>query len=794
MPPLNDPLPTNCTEAALWWHAFGLTVAPMDPTTKHTRLKWEPWVARLEDEGARAIRAEFRPSDAVCAIVDDTLFILDADTPEAVAALYTIEKACDITPNLIISTQQGEHHYFRKAPGTYAVSRGYAAGPQIDIRTGRSAKEGRSIIVLPPSPGKAISVNEADSAQDLAHAGQDFIDAIYQHNGEAPPRQRAPTAPRAHTGTGEVAEILSHIPPDLGYSDWLTVIMGTHDKYQGDDQGVDALDAWSSTAHNYCGFEEIEYKYHSVKTGGGVTWASVCKMAADNGADLSSIAKGYTPDGEKWRTFDALMAEVATFDQETHPSTIASIVHATGGIDDIERSHLLRAIKRATGTPLGDLRAEIKNSTKKDKEAALDERGLALVVIDKIGSHNLVGTGGRVYGWNERGVWVEISNTIFRQYVQQNLSTMVDSVSSRLVNAVTDITRTEVSVMSHTFNCGDTSSVNCLSGTAVLNGNLWELHPHRREDYYTAQIPVMFDEVMPAPLFEKFLGDIFHGDSDAADKRQALLEMMGYSLMSHAQHEKFILLIGAGGNGKSVLLDVLQQLCGRRNVCAVQPGEFGSSAQRAHLQDKLVNIISEIKQGHIIDDAALKSIVSGEVTTVERKYKDPFEMEPFATCWFGTNHMPHTKDFSPAMFRRAVILRFNNTFSAEKGNADPTLKGRNSRLIPELPGVLRLALEAYARALHLGFTAPASSQLEKAQWRMDSDQVEQFAADRCERVPSARIGITELYREYRQWGEKSGIRHLVTLKSFRQRLTALDFGCKKARSGNVVLGIALVHF
>ena len=44
-------------------------------------------------------------------------------------------------------------------------------------------------------------------------------------------------------------------------------------------------------------------------------------------------------------------------------------------------------------------------------------------------------------------------------------------------------------------------------------------------------------------------------------------------------------------------------------------------------------------------DAQLKALVSGELTTAEHKHKPPFDFYPFATNWFGTNHMPHTETF-----------------------------------------------------------------------------------------------------------------------------------------------------
>ena len=209
------------------------------------------------------------------------------------------------------------------------------------------------------------------------------------------------------------------------------------------------------------------------------------------------------------------------------------------------------------------------------------------------------------------------------------------------------------------FNVGPNDAVNCVNGEVSLVDGQWQLGPHVKEHYRTTQIPVTFDPAEAAPKFERFLNDIFASDADAEDKKQAILEMIGYTLMSHCQQEKFVMLIGPGGNGKSVLLAVLEALLGTKNVAGVQPAQFDRTFQRAHLGGKLANIVSEMKQGALIPDAELKAIVSGELTTVEHKNKDPFDIRPYATCWFGTNHMPATRDFSEGMFRRTLIIEFN---------------------------------------------------------------------------------------------------------------------------------------
>lgn len=246
------------------------------------------------------------------------------------------------------------------------------------------------------------------------------------------------------------------------------------------------------------------------------------------------------------------------------------------------------------------------------------------------------------------------------------------------------------------------------------------------------------------------------------------------------------MLIGPGANGKSVLLAVLEALLGPENTAGVQPSNFDRSFQRAHLHMKLANIVTELKQGEVIADAELKAITSGEPATVEHKFKDPFVMRPFATCWFGTNHMPHTRDFSAALFRRATILEFNRTFAKEE--QDPRLK---DALMTELPGILNLALRAYARALDEGFTEAPSSEKAKAEWRLEADQVAQFVGDKCKRETNARVAASDVFFAYKQWAEENGAGRTMSQKGLRDRLTRLGFGAERDSKTRYVTGLRL---
>jgi putative DNA primase/helicase len=201
-------------------------------------------------------------------------------------------------------------------------------------------------------------------------------------------------------------------------------------------------------------------------------------------------------------------------------------------------------------------------------------------------------------------------------------------------------------------------------------------------------------------------------------------------------------------------------------VCAVQPSQLDNKFQRAHLAGKLVNMVTEIAEGAEIADAQLKAIVSGELTTAEHKHRPPFDFHPFATCWFATNHMPHSRDFSDAMFRRAIVIGFNNKF--EGANCDPLLF---DKLKTELPGILTLALGAVRGVILRGtFTEVASSTAAKREWQLNCDQATQYFEERLQKAPGQKVGSSVLYQDYRDWATDQGISKVLTQKNLIQRL------------------------
>ena len=479
---------------------------------------------------------------------------------------------------------------------------------------------------------------------------------------------------------------------------------------------------------------------------------------------------------------DHLSAKAAALTADTDPTTIEKIAVDAAALPPIAQRRVLDTIKRQTGIPFGTLQAVIR---KQSAGGDTDHLALARQVRAGIGYENMLASDDCVWRWHEAGVWRPAEVRAVRGLVQNHIADTGKQVTKGLVDSVTDLLTTDIYRPEHQFDGGNPETVNTPSGELVLGNDGWSLQPHQREHYRTTQIPVAYDPAAHAPRFLQFLKEIFP-DADGEQKAQAVLEMMGYTLLAHSRHERFVILVGAGANGKSVLLAVLEALCGHENVAGVQPSQFGNRFQRGHLHLKLANVVTEIEQGAVMDDAALKGITSGEPTTVEHKFRNPFQMRPFSTCWFGTNHMPHTRDFSDALFRRALVLQFNAVFKPEHGNHDPNLQ---AKLIDELPGILNLALAHYSKAMRDGLTIPESSERARKEWRLEADQVAQFVEVACEVDADVRQKPQDLFNDYLKWAKDSGIHRTMSEPGFRSRLQALGFERTKRNGVRWFIGL-----
>jgi P4 family phage/plasmid primase-like protien len=591
----------------------------------------------------------------------------------------------------------------------------------------------------------------------------------------------------------EAREMLSFIDPNKGYDCWLKVLMAIYSKFGHSEEGVALADEWSRRGDTYIGVNEIEYKFSTLDPFGPVTFATLVHLAKEGRADINEINKMFNNDGALKATAVEVSAKIDELDRDTSPDVITALLNNVGGMQHIEAAIALKQIKDATGIPLGALKEQVKELQSEGKaendDSPVDDLTLSQRLIQRVGEENVLSHKNSLYIW-AGGVWQQQNPVGLNQHIQQFLSNTDVSVNSYRVRSVSQLLEAEVYIEGHKFNQGPQDTVNLLNGEMhIVEGRL-TLRSHERAHYNSIQIPHIFDPSATAPRFIAFLKEVFSGDADCQDKSTAVLEAFGYTLMNHCRYEKFFICVGNGSNGKSVLLNVLRHVLSAENHCSIQPSKFGKSFSVAQLDGHLANIVSELPAKSVLPDDMVKIMASGEGVQVEHKNKDPFTLESIATTWVAANALPHSADVSDALFRRAVVLEFNNMFSPSDASHDINLI---DKLKAEAHGIIRLALEAYAKVTVRGFfTTPASSEVALYAWRETIDQVCEFISSECEQDAGGRLGLAVLFSTYKLWHiqEKPSV-HALSRREFSKRVKANGFKPDRDKHGVFFYGLML---
>ena len=288
-PPSKVAFETNL-EGALWWFEFGYRIIPLVPGQKRPATAYYPWLDSLSAEAIRQHWAQ-HPDHEVGAVLDDRQLVLDADSSEADEALSRIEEQFGVVPSLVMKTRRGHHHHYRLANGAFAKADSYESGTfpdRIDVRAGNNS------VLLTPSKDKSVHRLDASHRDDLSQVDQDFVDAVFRHNGRAAPRPAAEVPEErsaAETDVATLSELLGHIDADCGYQDWLNVLMAIFHETGGNDRGLELADDWSKKAKSYKGRADIEVKWRSFRgdIANPITIATLIARARDAGANIGAI-------------------------------------------------------------------------------------------------------------------------------------------------------------------------------------------------------------------------------------------------------------------------------------------------------------------------------------------------------------------------------------------------------------------------------------------------------------------------------------------------------------------------
>lgn len=154
---------------------------------------------------------------------------------------------------------------------------------------------------------------------------------------------------------------------------------------------------------------------------------------------------------------------------------------------------------------------------------------------------------------------------------------------------------------------------------------------------------------------------------DDEDEAHALLSHLATALAPGWSAVKYVLLLGEGRNGKSLLLKMVQAVFGRDNVANVTRQQIAEqNPVVTELNGKLLNLIFDGRAEYVKDSGMEKSLIAGEPIPIRRLYEStPTTVQTNALFIEGLNREPKSTDKSLALQKRIMRFQFPKVYALD---------------------------------------------------------------------------------------------------------------------------------
>lgn len=364
------------------------------------------------------------------------------------------------------------------------------------------------------------------------------------------------------------------------------------------------------------------------------------------------------------------------------------------------------------------------------------------------------------------------------------------SLSRRSLEAVIAIGRRDptVRVLADRLDANPLSL--CTPGGVVdlLGGGLTAASPDQLNTKLTGY-PPRYD---PPKRWLNFLEETFNGDAQMVGFVQRLA---GYSATGLTTHHVLPFLHGAGGNGKSVFLDVMVAVLG--DYATTAPAAFLMAGREQHeteiarLSGYRLVVCSEVNQHARFDEAKVKILTGGDRLTARFMRQDHFTFKPTHKLWLMGNHQPRVDAGGESFWRRLRLLPFTRVVPREQ-----RIEGLAEQLVEtEGPNILGWVVAGAMQALSGGLAEPDSVLAATEVYASEEDALAQFVADRCllGGGPDVRVDTAEMRRCYEGWCRSEGEKVISPQVFGRELKSRFGVGYARANGRRFYANVSLIE-
>lgn len=295
-----------------------------------------------------------------------------------------------------------------------------------------------------------------------------------------------------------------------------------------------------------------------------------------------------------------------------------------------------------------------------------------------------------------------VTDDYILKLVQNDIQKLFVEKTGRLVKQVND---TLENTCYATQPEPDDRKIYCRGSTSLILSRSGEPMPLEENVFSLTRIPVKYNPSATCPTFEKYLADLFFPEDIPA-----IQEFIGYCLVPCTRAQAGLFIQGRGGEGKSVLRDVIMHLFGH---AAIQEAidQLEVRFTLANLENRLVCVDDDMQTDLLNRTGTIKKLITAkEKMPVERKNKQKYETYIFARIiGIGNTHIGAKFDHSDGFYRRQLLIDCKpKTRSAEEDDSF-----MSDKCVGEIEGIFIWALAGLKRLMQNGYHFSVSDRMKQ---------------------------------------------------------------------------------
>lgn len=259
----------------------------------------------------------------------------------------------------------------------------------------------------------------------------------------------------------------------------------------------------------------------------------------------------------------------------------------------------------------------------------------------------------------------------------------------------------------------------------------------------------------PTPkLFNKYLQEVYYSDDI-----KTLQQYCGYCLLPTTVMQKALIIIGDGGEGKSVLGAILNAIIGENNCYNASIKDLEGNFGVANVENKLIYLDDDVSEKAITNSGIFKSLVTNKNTIeAKKKYQQSNVIKSYIRfICFGNFSLQALYDTSDGFYRRLLALRVK---PKDDNRIDNPFIDRQI-IENEAEGVINWIVEGLNEIIKRNFSIYTSerTQAESERIKHENDSVLAFLKE-CDDITirtDLKVHTSSLYRTYSDFCDENAL-------------------------------------